>query len=244
MRPTRWLLAGAALSAIVLGGHLVSRGVGAAPDPVPAPRVAVVDMFEVLSTGSAHDQVEAKRRQAMQAIDDLAKTRSRELDEIKARLEMTPVASRRPVFEELQRKKALADVDLKLRDAQAQQEYADNLETLYAEAKSTVAAVARERGFNLVLSKSDEKVSLDDPSRFRLFVAMHPVLYSDRSLDITDEVKTRLAASHPPTPGSTPPAALPPSTAPSMPPSSPPPSGPTTVPPVGPIPPPSTPAMR
>ena len=111
---------------------------------------------------------------------------------------------------------------MKWRVARADEDYSNALEKLYAEVRGTIREVASANGFALVLAKTDDALNLERPSEFTLSVAMRPVLYADRTVDITTLVADRLAQATPPAPASSvPPAPPSPGTVPPPPPSSP-----------------------
>jgi Skp family chaperone for outer membrane proteins len=170
-------------------------------------------MFKLLNDAPRTREIEQKRRDSKQAVEDYRMQTAAELKRLEGEIQGLPRAdpSRRKKEEELARKSTLAEFEVKLRVAQADQTYSDDLEQLYAQVRGTIRQVAVAQGYAIVLMKADEGLNLDRPNEFILSVAMRPVLYADRSIDITDAVTLELSRSgRPPAPaGPVPPPASP-----------------------------------
>jgi Skp family chaperone for outer membrane proteins len=67
---------------------------------------------------------------------------------------------------------------------------------MYGEVSKVVAAVATERGFNLVLYRDPDLVDTDETVELLAQIRSRKVLYSDPSLDITKDVLVRLNESY------------------------------------------------
>ncbi len=218
-------LAGLALGGLLSTGLFAQRPVVAAPGD--APRVAAVDMFKLLKDAPSQKVIDAKRkadRDAVEAFKEDQGKKLRALNEELANLtRLDP--KRRGLEENLARASALAEFEVKWRVARADEDYSAALEKLYAEVRGMIREVASSNGFNLVIAKTDEALNLDRPGEFTLSVAMRPVLYADRTVDITGLVADRLAQAKPPVPPTAPPAAPSPGTVPPAP------SSPGSVPP-------------
>lgn len=225
-------LAGLAFGALASHGLLTQRSVVAAPGD--APRVAVVDMFDLLEKAPSKKVIDAKRKADRDAVEAFKEEQGKKLRELNGELaKLTKFdPKRRGLEESLARASALAEFEVKWRVARADEDFSDALEKLYAEVRGTIREVATANGYAMVIAKTDEALNLDRPGEFTLSVAMRPVLYADRTVDITGLVADRLAQATPPAPAA-PPTAPAPGTVPPAP------SGPPRVPP----PPPSAPGM-
>jgi|GEM_PF-3215593 len=230
-------LAGLALGGLLSSGLLPQRPVVAAPGD--APRVAAVDMFKLLKDAPSQKVIDTKRKADRDAVEAFKEEQGKKLRSLQEELaNLTRLdPKRRSLEENLARASALAEFEVKWRVARADEDYSAALEKLYAEVRGMIREVASSNGFNLVIAKTDEALNLDRPGEFTLSVAMRPVLYADRTVDITGLVADRLAQAKPPVPPMVPPM-VPPATsspgtvppAPSSPGSVPPPSSPGAIP--------------
>jgi Skp family chaperone for outer membrane proteins len=220
-------LAGLAVGGVLASGLLAHRAVVAAPGD--APRVAAVDVFKLLKDAPSQKAIDTKRKADRDAVEAFKEEQGKKLRALKDELEgLTKFDPRRRGLEEnLARASALAEFEVKWRVARADEDYSTALEKLYAEVRGTIREVASANGFALVIAKTDDALNLERPSEFTLSVAMRPVLYADRTVDITGLVADRLAQATPPappaapSPGTVPPAPSSPGSVPPPPPSSP-----------------------
>jgi Skp family chaperone for outer membrane proteins len=181
------LVAGLAVAAVV-------RSAGAAPN-VPA-RVAVVDVLEVLQAAPAKVRIEEQFKAATQRIRDFTREErarfEKEAGEIELMLRTDP--KRRERERALERSKVTSEFDIKARLADAQKEYFDALENLWREVRAEVRRLAAEQGFSVVVSKTEDELNVRSHEEFILNVAVRNVLHYDADVDVTDQVKARMAA--------------------------------------------------
>lgn len=220
-------LAGLAVGGLLASGLVAHRPVVAAPGD--APRVAAVDVFKLLKDAPSQKAIDAKRKADRDAVEAFKEEQGKKLRALNEELAgLTKFDPRRRGLEEnLARASALAEFEVKWRVARADEDYSTALEKLYAEVRGTIREVASANGYALVIAKTDDALNLERPSEFTLSVAMRPVLYADRTVDITGLVADRLAQATPPAPptapapGTVPPAPSSPGSVPPPPPSSP-----------------------
>ena len=200
---------------LALGGGVAwfARGVGAA-DPIPSNRVAVVDMLEVMNASPRKRAIEQQRRDLKASIDAYKQEQGNKFRDMYGEIEKTAKADpkRKKLEEDTARLGAMAEFEIKWRLNQADVAYGDALENLYAEVKGYIREVAQANSYSTVLFKTDDPLNLEKAGEFILSVAMRPVLYYDRAVDITALVKARVEAAKPA--GGTPPVAPAPAPAP------------------------------
>jgi Skp family chaperone for outer membrane proteins len=184
------LAAGLALSAAL-------RPAQAEP-PAPA-RVAVVDVFEVMNNAPAKSRVETEFKEARKRVADFARDERTKLENEASDIELLPRTDpkRRDRERALARLKVTSEFDVKARMADAEKTYFDALEGLWREVRAEVRRVAQERGFTVVLSKTEDDLNVRSHDEFVLNVAMRSVLYYDGAVDVTKAVLERMAARGP-----------------------------------------------
>jgi len=226
-----------------VGVALLARGVETHAEPVSYGRVAVVDIADVIESAPGRRVIDANNRAAAETLKAYKQAQEDKLRQLDGQIQLQPKShpDRKKLLEQFARTNAESEFELKWRASQADAAYADALEGLYGQIRGTIAQIAREGQYTLVLAKADERLDLTGPRDFGPQVVVRQVLYADQGLDITKLVKDRLAA------GSTPPPApaagtpRPPTPAPAP---APVPPTPAPAPAPGPLPPPSNPGMR
>jgi Skp family chaperone for outer membrane proteins len=168
--------------------------VGAAPG-APA-RVAVVDVLQVLQEAPGKARIEADFKAATQRIRDFTKDErarfEKEAGEIELMLRTDPKRREREVA--LERSKVTSEFDVKQRLADAQKGYFDALENLWREVRAEVRKLAQEQGYTVVVTKTEDELNVRSHEEFVINVAIRNVLYYDAAVDVTDQVKARMAA--------------------------------------------------
>lgn len=206
------LAAGLVVATFAVVGGLAPSSVATA-GPGDAPRVAVVDIFTLLNKSPTKAQIEAKRKADVAGIDTLVEEQAKKIRGLREQLAvLTRSDPQRPAIEEnLARTNATAEFEVKWRRAKADEDFAAALERLYGEIRGAVRVVATARGYALVLAKTDDALNIDRTAEFNLSVAVRPVVYADRAVDITDAVAEWLAQQgRPPAPATPAPSVPPP----------------------------------
>jgi Skp family chaperone for outer membrane proteins len=193
------------------GAFWLARGAGAQDAAAASPRIAVVDVVELLNASPRKRVIEAMRRDKKKEIEDYRQEQTNHLKDLAGKLEATAKANpeRKALELEFARGTSMLEFELKWRAMQAEQAYGDALEGLYGEVRGHVKEVALAGGYTLVLTKTDDPMSIERAGDFILSVAVRPVLHYDKAIDITGQVKAKMEAAKPPTPPATPPAPAP-----------------------------------
>jgi Skp family chaperone for outer membrane proteins len=191
--------------AIGLAVAAVVRSAGAA-DPL-AGKVAVVDVLEVINESPAKARLEANYKGKQMEITKFAREERDRLENEATQIEILTRTdpTRRERERNLNRSKVISEFDLKARVADAQKEYFDSLENLWREVRAEVRNVAKEGGYTIVLTKTEDELNVRSNEEFVINVAVRNVLYYEQAVDVTSTVKTRMAARS--GPGGAPPAA-------------------------------------
>jgi Skp family chaperone for outer membrane proteins len=167
-------------------------------------KVGVVDILAVLNQAPAKEQIEKDNKARKEELSTWGKAEAEKLAGLQKALELmardaNPKAYREKEHEFLAAK-ANADFEGKWRTSQAAGAYADSLEALYDQVRTAIHQVASEKGLTLVLYKTDDRLNLRSPDEFVPNIAARPVLHWDSAMDVTQDVKLRLATARPPTP--------------------------------------------
>jgi Skp family chaperone for outer membrane proteins len=194
--------------AIGLAVAALVRPAGAA-DPVVG-RVAVVDVLQVINESPAKARIDANFKAKQMEITKFAREERDRLENEATQIEILTRTdpTRRDRERNLNRSKVVSEFDLKARVADAQKEYFDALENLWREVRAEVRNVAKEGGYAIVVTKTEDELNARSNEEFVINVAVRNVLYYESSVDITSTVKARMAAR--PVPGGPPPTPPPP----------------------------------
>jgi Skp family chaperone for outer membrane proteins len=164
---------------------------------VPASKIGLVSVREALSGSKKHVQYQSqmlkRQSQASAQLDELAKQLSEEEAELKTRLKPgTP--------EYLKQYQVVLEARAKLQNQQEmtkQQLTVQNkewLENIYQEILKAVNDLAKEKGLDLVLERTEPKFPMASEEAFTT-ISTHKVLYCPAGVDLTNEVSARVDAS-------------------------------------------------
>ena len=162
--------------------------------------VAVVDLNQVLtqSAGYASMQAEQETRQADQQSE--AESKQAEVAAIQNQLDTlgvgTPAwdAKRRELLEKATEVRAWAQVSQQLENGTRSREFL----ALYEAANAAVAAVATERGIDIVMTAGTlpdlQQLANADPQQIQAVLQNRKVIFNKESVDITQAALTRMNA--------------------------------------------------
>ena len=198
------LAAGAALG----GGLLAQSRVTAA---APETRVAVVDQLGVMSTHPRKAQIEAKNRDTKSGIEKFLDDEQKRIETLKdkARVLSATDPSRAELEKQIAHDMVVWKFEKEWRLEQAQRDYFNELEILYDEVRAEIKNVAMAMGYAIVFNKTDDRLEVSSSNEFYLNIGIRPVIYYDKTVDLTAAVKERISARGGTPPG-TPPVAPPP----------------------------------
>ncbi|MEM9252045.1 MAG: OmpH family outer membrane protein [Planctomycetota bacterium] len=186
----------------MIGMHGVMRGVAAllltAALASPAwaqgaDRIAVVDLRSVLERLDERQAVEAKARQAQQAAEAERATRLQEIESLRRDLLMLDGDARRAKEDEVVLRQAELEAFLKVQQNKMQRDAAAMIEGMRDKMEAAVEAVAKERGIQLVMTRSIQ-VTLPGPDGRPRQVPAPQVVWVAPEADITDAVIDRMNA--------------------------------------------------
>lgn len=171
---------------------VVTAGLAWAAPVEAAPKVAVVDLVQAIQEHPRTKVIEDKLRKAQQeakAADDRDKARIKALKE-----ELDKIEEGNPSRTDKEKRLLQLENNRKFNaewaGVVAMREYVRSLEQIYAAVRSVVGRIARERGHEVVLLKTDpsQKLNSSSPEDFALKSRLRVVVYSDASCDITQAV--------------------------------------------------------
>jgi len=174
---------------------VLDRGRAASVPAGPVAKIGVVSMRDVFKNCKKHNQYSAQamaRQSRIRAqLDDLKKDVEAQDAELKSYKQGTP--------DYMQQMQILFEKRSKL---QAQTEFIKQqslledkkwLEDLYQAFARATQAIAKEKGLDLVLERTEPEFPVPS-DELMTTLYMHKVLYSDGCIDLTSEVTTRLDA--------------------------------------------------
>ncbi len=174
----------------------IATGLAMAAPAEANSKVAVVDLVQAIQDHPRTKVIEDKLRKAQQdakAADDRNKAR---IDALKA--ELDKIEEGNPSRTSKEKQLLLLQNNRKFNaewaGVVAMREYVRSLEQIYAAVRSVVGRIAREKGYDLVLLKTDpnQKLNSNGPEDFALKSRLRVVVYSDASCDITPAVIAEL----------------------------------------------------
>jgi len=201
----------------VLAGAMLSKDALAQTAPPPAPPMtvppppgaapvtaatagtaAVCDVVEVFNNYQRAKDLTAKLNDRREEIKAENKKRAESIDAIKMVLEGLKVGSKEyeDRFNEMQKLTIDRQSWLQFQEQMILREHQRLTREMYEQVLQTIAAIARERGFKVVLQRDKESLETRDTAELIQKIAMRKVLFSDESVDLTETVLTRLNQSY------------------------------------------------
>ncbi|MDA1195072.1 MAG: OmpH family outer membrane protein [Planctomycetota bacterium] len=164
-----------------------------------APKVAVVDLVQAIQDHPRTKMVEDNLRKAQQEAQEEAKRQQERIDTLKAELDTIEEGNPKRLEKEkhlLQLQNA-KKFNFEWAQVVAVRDYVTDLEQVYAAVRAVVGQIARERGHEVVLLKTDptKKLNSTSPEDFALKSRLRVVVYSDATCDITDAVIAQIKGS-------------------------------------------------
>ena len=159
-------------------------------------KVAVVDLVQAIQDHPRTKVVEDKLRKAQQEAKAAADRDAERIKQLKEELDKIEEGnpSRTDKEKRLLQLENNRKFNAEWAGVVAMREYVRSLEQIYAAVRSVVARIARDRGYDLVLMKTDpnQKLNSSGPEDFALKSRLRVVVYSNNAIDITSDVIAEL----------------------------------------------------
>jgi Skp family chaperone for outer membrane proteins len=176
-------------------------GIGRAQSSRPGAnftRLAVCDVSSVFNKYQRASDLSIEfngRRDRVKAEDD---EKLKQMDAQAAMIKELATGSKKydEEVEKLQKMDAERQVWRKIQEQTVMRDYRLATEQMYNEINTTIAAVAKEQGFDIVLYRDSVELNSETPTELLGKIALRKVLYNDPSLDITDQVIERVNATY------------------------------------------------
>lgn len=159
-------------------------------------KVAVVDLVQAIQDHPRTKVIEDKLRKAQQEAKAADERDAARIEALKEELDKIEEGNPSRIDKE---KRLLQLTNNRKFNAEwaglvAMREYVRSLEQIYAAVRSVVGRIAREKGYNLVLLKTDpnQKLNSSGPEDFALKSRLRVVVYADPAADITAAVIAEL----------------------------------------------------
>ncbi len=193
------------IRAAVIAGCLVvlfaasfcsERGLAGSPDSEQGYKVGVVSVRQIFTECKRNAKYRAEAMEERAKMEAELRGLSTEIEQNKGELEALKLGS--SDYDAL-----MKEILGKQAHLQAQQEYFKQqvsirerqlIEKLFKDVVAVTAEVAKDKGLDLVLEKSEPELSNVSSSELTLAISTHKVLYSEGCEDITQEVLARLDA--------------------------------------------------
>ncbi len=188
------VMTGVLIGAVALGAAL-QYGRAASQTPAPSSKIGVVSIRDVFNGSKKYAQYQAqrtKRRSETAAkLDDLTKELAKQEGDLKVIVPGTA--------DYLKQLQVVVELRAKLQSQQEllkQQQMIEDkewLEGLYQQALKITETIAKEKGLDLVLERTEPKFPMASEEVFSV-ISTHKVLYCGACVDLTSEVLTRVDA--------------------------------------------------
>jgi len=188
---------GVLIGAVALGAALQhGRAASQTPAPAPTTKIGLVSIRDVFNGSKKYGQYQAqrakRRSEASAKLDDVTKQLAKEEGDLKAIVPGTPDYLKQ--FQIVVELRSKLQTQQELIKQQQMMEDKEWLEGLYQEALKATEAIAKERGLDLVLERTEPKFPMAGEEVFSV-ISTHKVLYCGGCVDLTSEVLTRVDAS-------------------------------------------------
>jgi len=182
--------------ALLAGTFALTRSMAQpAPDPAPAAtKVAVCDVVEIFNNYQRAKDLTAKLNERRTAIQTENNERGKKIDDMEDELKALKPGSKEYEgrFNERQRLIIERDAWLKFQETLAIREHHRLTEEMYNEIQDVIAALAKDRGFHIVLFRDPKNLVSQSTAELLQQINLRKVLYSDNSVDLTEDVLRRL----------------------------------------------------
>lgn len=176
---------------IVVVAALFAAIILATPAQAAPEKIAVVDMVELITKHPRAEELNRKLNQAQQEAEAYEAQETQSLRKLKQEIELlSPNSPMRQSKEKLfLTQSTMLKIEKEWRKEKALREYMTGLENLYAEIQRHVARYARDHGIQLVLLKSAAEIRASDFSDYAAKVQLRGVVFSEPTMDITDQIR-------------------------------------------------------
>lgn len=177
---------------------IVCLGISA-PKAEAASKIAVVDLVQAIQKHPSTKKIEDKWRKAQQDAKAADERDMARIKEFKTKLDLMLEDDPKRLGKEKQlvQLENNRKFNYEWANLVAVRDYTRELEKIYAGVRAVVSKIAREKGYDLVLIKTEpnQKLNSSDPQDFAVKSRLRVVLYSDPASDITEAVIAQLKKS-------------------------------------------------
>lgn len=188
------------LGALICGAVVMSNSWAqpAGAKKAPATSVAVCDVVEIFNDYHRAKDLTGKLSQRRKSIEDEDKKRQAAIEAINLEIEGLKEGSGEyeKRFNEMQRRTIDRQAWLQYEEALAVREHHRLTQEMYEQIRKMIATIATSRGFQIVLFRDPEDLTSQNTSELLRLINMRKVLYSDSSVDITEETLRSLNAAY------------------------------------------------
>jgi Skp family chaperone for outer membrane proteins len=170
----------------------VTAAVGLAAPAAAAPEgVAVVDMVQLITKHPRASELQRKLETRQQEAEAYADSENKSLRALAAEIDLigrnNPM--RRAKEKEFLTRSQMLKLEIEWRKDEALREYMLGLERLYTTIQGLVSDYARNHGIQLVLLSSKPELQAADFNDYAAKVRLRGVVFSEPTLDITDQIR-------------------------------------------------------
>ncbi|MFP4107181.1 MAG: OmpH family outer membrane protein [Phycisphaerae bacterium] len=198
MKKSHVLLAAAATFAVV-GLFILNSASGQnAGRPAPNTKVAVCDVVEVFNNYNRAKDLTQQLNDRREKIKSADSERAKKIERLQ--LEIEGLKKGGPKYQELmkeiERLSIERQIELQYEDTLALREHHRLTREMYREILGTVEALAKQRGYDIVVTRETEQVETKNTSELVRWIQSRKVIYHNDEVDLTQDVLGQLNRSY------------------------------------------------
>ena len=180
-------------------GLVIATHLDAQPKaPAATGPIAVCNVVEILNNCQKAKDLTAGLNKERGRIESEVKKRTEAIDNLNKELKLLTIGSTEfeQRFAENQRLVINREAWLKFEQSKAMRTHQKLTREMYSEVQKAVGAVAKSRGFKVVLYQQRGNLRASTTTEMRTEISQRKVIYSDESIDITTSVLSSLNAAY------------------------------------------------
>jgi Skp family chaperone for outer membrane proteins len=172
----------------------LSNSIAQAPPAPPPTRLAVCDLVDVFNNYQRAKDLTSQLNERRESIKAEADKRAKAIEALRMELEGLKQGSKEfeQRFNEVQRLTIERTAYLQFQDALAMRDHRNLTKEMYDEIMAMIGAVAKERGYEVVLARENEPLNMENTQEMLRQIGSRKVLYAASSVDLTESIMVRL----------------------------------------------------
>lgn len=192
MKKSYWIVL--VLAVAVIGAFVINHGVAQEKPAPPAAKVAVCDVLQVFRNYQRAKDLTEGLKTRVETVKAESDSRGKAIDKLQDEMDRLKIDSKE--YNDRLNEKTRLTIErqayLATQDELAKRENFRLTKDMYTDVLAAVEKVAKARGYDVVLFKESPDLQSQNLEELLQQMARRKVLYSEPSLDITEEVLLRL----------------------------------------------------